>query len=68
VGRVSPARRARWSHARRLAAALSLLDDPSLDVLLAPPVAFQDLPVRLPAIFGAKDARCPLIRYSSSDE
>jgi threonine dehydrogenase-like Zn-dependent dehydrogenase len=68
VGRVSPARRARWSHARRLAAALSLLDDPALDVLLAPPVDFKDLPAQLPAIFEAEDARCPLIRYSSIDE
>jgi threonine dehydrogenase-like Zn-dependent dehydrogenase len=67
VGRVAPSRRARWSPARRLAAALSLLDDPALDVLLAPPVAFEELPARLPAIFAAPDARCPLIRYSSAE-
>jgi hypothetical protein len=33
-------------------------------VLLAPPVAFAELPARLPGLLveGA-DARCPLIRY-----
>jgi threonine dehydrogenase-like Zn-dependent dehydrogenase len=64
VGAVAPSRRPRWSHRRRLAAALHLLADPALDCLISPPVDFQDLPARLPQIFGAgSDMLCPLIRY-----
>jgi threonine dehydrogenase-like Zn-dependent dehydrogenase len=65
VGKVAPSHRARWSHARRLAAALSLLADPALDVLLAPPLPFGELPVRLPEIFDADtDVICQPIRYA----
>ena len=68
VGRVAPSHRARWTHRRRLDAALRLLDDPVLDALLAPAVDFDDLPARLPAILApAGDARCPLIRYPAAD-
>jgi threonine dehydrogenase-like Zn-dependent dehydrogenase len=63
VGKIAPSHRPRWTHAGRLAAALKLLDDPVLDALLAPPIAFDDLPARLPAIFSDSDARCPVIRY-----
>jgi threonine dehydrogenase-like Zn-dependent dehydrogenase len=63
VGEVAPSHRPRWSRARRLSAALALLDDAVLDVLLAPPIAFADLPARLVELFGAADARCPVIRY-----
>jgi NADPH:quinone reductase-like Zn-dependent oxidoreductase len=67
VGQVAPSHRPRWSHARRLAAALALLDDPALDCLLAPAVAFDELPARLPAILGPDTgAPCPLIRYPVS--
>jgi threonine dehydrogenase-like Zn-dependent dehydrogenase len=65
VGKVSPSHRPRWSPSRRLGAALSLLEDPVLDQLLAPAVDFVDLPARLPEILGKEgDARCPLIRYA----
>jgi NADPH:quinone reductase-like Zn-dependent oxidoreductase len=64
VGQVAPSRRPRWSHRRRLEAALALLSDPALDVLLAPPVPFGELPARLPDILGpASGALCQLIRY-----
>jgi threonine dehydrogenase-like Zn-dependent dehydrogenase len=64
VGKVAASHRPRWTYQRRLAAALALLDDPALDVLIAPPVEFMDLPERLPALLAADaDARCPLIRY-----
>ena len=53
VGRVAPSHRPRWTHGRRLAAAVALLGDPRLDALLAPPVAFADLPERLPEILNA---------------
>jgi hypothetical protein len=53
VGRIAPSHRPRWSHGRRLAAALALLTDTRLDALLAPAILFQDLPQRLPNIFDA---------------
>jgi NADPH:quinone reductase-like Zn-dependent oxidoreductase len=69
VGQIAPSHRARWTHRRRLAAALDLLDDAVLDRLLAPPVDFEDLPDRLAAIFNAEgDARCPLIRYPDGNK
>jgi 2-desacetyl-2-hydroxyethyl bacteriochlorophyllide A dehydrogenase len=67
VGKVAPSHRSRWTHRRRLAAALTLLDDPALDGLLAPAVDFDELPARLPALLApAGDARCPLIRYPTA--
>jgi NADPH:quinone reductase-like Zn-dependent oxidoreductase len=53
VGKIAPSHRPRWTHGRRLAAALALLADPRLDALLAPAVAFPDLPRRLPDILDA---------------
>ena len=53
VGRIAPSHRPRWTHGRRLAAALALLADARLDALLAPTVVFQDLPRRLPDILDA---------------
>jgi threonine dehydrogenase-like Zn-dependent dehydrogenase len=64
VGKVAPSHRPRWTHGRRLAAALALLNDPALDALLAPVTDLEDLPARLPALLAVDgDARCPLIRY-----
>jgi threonine dehydrogenase-like Zn-dependent dehydrogenase len=53
VGKVAPSHRPRWTHGRRLAAALALLGDARLDALLAPSIAFADLPRRLPGILDA---------------
>jgi hypothetical protein len=65
VGQVSPSRRARWDYRRRLAAALDLLQDPALDALIAPPVAFKDLPATLPDILNpTSGVLCQLIRYT----
>lgn len=67
VGSVSPSRRARWSHARRLAKALDLLCDPVLDHLLDDPTDFDDLPARLPGILAVGGGfRCPVVRYPAS--
>ena len=52
VGRIPESRAPRWSHARRMAAALSLLKAPQLDALITGEVAFADLPDRLPAILA----------------
>lgn len=64
VGQVAPTRRPRWTHGRRLAAALGLLSDARLDALLAPAVAFADLPRRLPDILSpGSGVLCQVIRY-----
>jgi hypothetical protein len=64
VGRIAPSHRPRWTHGRRLAAALGLLADARLDALLAPAVAFEDLPRRLPDILDAgRGVLCQLIAY-----
>jgi threonine dehydrogenase-like Zn-dependent dehydrogenase len=64
VGRVAPAMRARWPHRRRLAAAIALLADPRLDVLLEPDIAFNDLPQRLPGLLSPGGAAlCQVIAY-----
>jgi hypothetical protein len=40
------------------------LNDPALDALIAPPVAFKDLPARLPDILNpTSGVLCQLIRY-----
>ncbi len=52
VGQVSPGRRPRWSHARRLAKVLELLADPRLDALITEEVAFADLPAVLPRLLA----------------
>ncbi len=67
VGQVAPSHRPRWSHRRRLEAALVLLKDARLDVLLSPAIEFADLPARLPEILTGQDrdsALCPLVSYS----
>jgi NADPH:quinone reductase-like Zn-dependent oxidoreductase len=67
VGQVAPSHRPRWSYARRLAAALALLADPALDVLLAPAVDFHDLPSELPRVLSGPDGvLCQLIRYPAA--
>ena len=53
VGKIAPSHRARWTHHRRLAAAVALLGDPRLDALFAPAINFQDLPKRLPGVLDA---------------
>jgi NADPH:quinone reductase-like Zn-dependent oxidoreductase len=64
VGQIAPSHRPRWTHGRRLAAALGLLADARLDALLAPAVAFHDLARRLPDIFDAKSGiLCQPITY-----
>ena len=69
VGKVAPSHRSRWTHRRRLAAALALLDAPALDLLLAPAIAFAELPAKLPSVFASdSDGVCPLIRYPATDD
>jgi NADPH:quinone reductase-like Zn-dependent oxidoreductase len=64
VGHLAASRRETWTRRRRLEEALRLLDDPVLDALIAPPIAFADLPKKLPDILNpASGVLCQLIRY-----
>ena len=64
VGNVAAAQRARWTHARRLALALRLLDDPALDTLVTGEDRFSDLPQVMARLAGAPgDTICHRIRY-----
>jgi len=67
VGKVAPSHRARWSYARRLAAALELLADPTLDVLLAPSIKFHNLPACLPDILSPQGGvLCQVVDYPAA--
>jgi len=63
VGQLPPGRRGRWSHRRRLEAALGLLADPALEVLISGETRFDDLPGRYGAILDDPGTLCHLIRY-----
>lgn len=64
VGAVAAAQRARWTHGRRLALALRLLDDAALDALVTGEDRFDDLPSVLARLAAAPgDTICHRIRY-----
>jgi NADPH:quinone reductase-like Zn-dependent oxidoreductase len=64
VGKIAPSHRPRWTHSRRLAAAVSLLGDSRLDALLAPVIGFEDSAKRLPEILDTKSGiLCQTIAY-----
>jgi 2-desacetyl-2-hydroxyethyl bacteriochlorophyllide A dehydrogenase len=64
VGSVSPERRSRWTHRRRMDAALELLRDDRLDALITHEVAFRDLPGALPGLLRPDaDVLTAAIRY-----
>jgi NADPH:quinone reductase-like Zn-dependent oxidoreductase len=66
VGQVAPSRRPRWTPRRRLAAALSLLQDPGLDQLITEEIAFDEAPLELPHLLkpGAPGGAA-VIRYTT---
>lgn len=64
VGHVATAQRARWTHARRMALALSLLQDSQLDALVTDSAPFDQLPEVLARLAsGAPDTVCQRIDY-----
>lgn len=68
VGHVSPRQRATTSHRARLIKAISLLDDPVLDVLVSAEIGFDDLALALPRIWMGADASLPpVIRYRADE-
>jgi NADPH:quinone reductase-like Zn-dependent oxidoreductase len=65
VGAVAPSRRDQARHAERLAEALTLLDDPALDILITDESPFEALPdVLAGLVAGAPETLCHRIRYS----
>lgn len=52
VGMVAASHRARWDHARRAQAAMALLADDRLDVLITEEIAFHDAPRRIPELLS----------------
>ncbi|EAU42422.1 putative dehydrogenase [Fulvimarina pelagi HTCC2506] len=63
VGQVSPSRRARWSRSRRLDLALSLLEDPRLDVLISGETPFAALADTYLDILMDPKVLCHRIKY-----
>jgi hypothetical protein len=69
VGKVAPSHRREWTNRRRLECAVSLLADDRLDVLLEPPIAFEDLVARLPSVLAAASPiLCQCIDYAQPKE
>jgi len=65
VGKVAPSHRASFTHSQRLESAIKLAADPRLDALLAPAVAFGELPARLADILKPRSGvLCQLVSYS----
>jgi NADPH:quinone reductase-like Zn-dependent oxidoreductase len=65
VGTVATAQRARWTHRRRLALALSLLADPLFDHLLGAQSEFAALPQTLSRLASRPDGElCHVVTYS----
>lgn len=65
VGQISPSRRPRWDYARRRDAAVALLGNPALDLLVSEEIAFDDAPQELPRILSSTEGLAPVIRYPS---
>lgn len=64
VGQLSPERRPRWNHRRRLELALSLLSEPVLDALISGESSFDQLPqVARDILMPGADALCHRIVY-----
>ena len=66
VGSVAATQRSRWSYARRMHKAISLLDDDAVDCLFAADVEFDALPTVMPRLAAsASGAVCQRVRYLS---
>ncbi len=66
VGQVSPDRRPRWSHRRRMVKALQLLCDPALDILVSGETAFDDLPEAYGSILSDPMTLCHRVCYNQN--
>ena len=66
VGHLPPSRAPRWSHGRRMAKALELLGDPTLDALVDGETPFAELPARYGEILSDPGTLCHRIRYETA--
>ncbi len=70
VGSIAPPQRARWTYARRIGLALSLLADPRLDRLLTGETSFEDLPMLMARLAAGepslRNALCERIVYAGA--
>jgi threonine dehydrogenase-like Zn-dependent dehydrogenase len=67
VGMVARTRRPRWSHRRRLAAALDLLRDDRLDALVTGTIDLADAPRLLPGVLSdGASGLPPVIHYPAA--
>jgi threonine dehydrogenase-like Zn-dependent dehydrogenase len=64
VGMVPASHRARWTYARRIAAALDLLRDARFDALITQEIAFADAPAQLPAALTSNSGFMTVLRYT----
>jgi 2-desacetyl-2-hydroxyethyl bacteriochlorophyllide A dehydrogenase len=68
VGTISPSKRGTTSHASRMAQAMNLLKDDTLEHLLDSETQFENITERLPDILDPQsDLLCPVITYSQSE-
>jgi hypothetical protein len=64
VGQIAPVQRPRWDTRRRMAQALTLLADDTLDVLVTGESRFDELPAVMARLAGAPgDVLCHRITY-----
>lgn len=63
VGMVAPGHRPRWTYARRLQTAMTLLLDPVFDILITGELAFADAPGQMPGIIADNTGLMTVIRY-----
>jgi threonine dehydrogenase-like Zn-dependent dehydrogenase len=64
VGQIAPVQRPRWDTRRRMAKALSLLSDATLDVLISGESRFEELPDVMIRLAGSPgDVLCHRIKY-----
>jgi threonine dehydrogenase-like Zn-dependent dehydrogenase len=63
VGLVPTERRARWSNRRRMQAALGLLRDPAVEVLISGETAFRDLAKRYAEVLDRPETLCHRVFY-----
>ncbi len=67
VGQIAPAQRSRWDYRRRLALAMKLLEDETLECLISGESDFQNLPETMARLTSAgKNVLCHRIRYHPS--
>lgn len=63
VGRIPASHAARWTYQRRMAKAVSLLADPSLDILISGETGFDDLAANYGDILAAPSTLCHRVAY-----